>query len=83
MGHVLNVTLSSDHRVVDGAIAAQWSQEFKKFIENPEFMLLWILNFTNLITNGQARMKRIIICPFVSSSTNGSEGAGGAFSPLI
>lgn len=36
----MNVTLSSDHRVVDGAIAAEWSQEFKKYIENPEFMLL-------------------------------------------
>lgn len=37
---MMNVTLSSDHRVVDGAIAAQWGQEFKKYIENPEFMLL-------------------------------------------
>lgn len=37
----MNVTLSSDHRVVDGAVAAQWGQEFKKFIENPEYMLLW------------------------------------------
>ncbi len=36
----MNVTLSSDHRVVDGAIAAQWGQEFKKYIEVPEFMLL-------------------------------------------
>lgn len=40
VGHVMNVTLSSDHRVVDGAVAAQWGQEFKKFIENPEYMLL-------------------------------------------
>lgn len=37
---IMNVTLSSDHRVVDGAIAAQWGQEFKKYIEVPEFMLL-------------------------------------------
>ena len=37
---LMNVTLSSDHRVVDGAIAAIWGQEFKKFIENPELMLL-------------------------------------------
>jgi pyruvate/2-oxoglutarate dehydrogenase complex dihydrolipoamide acyltransferase (E2) component len=36
----MNVTLSSDHRVVDGGIAAQWGLEFKKFIENPEYMLL-------------------------------------------
>ena len=40
IAHVMNVTLSSDHRVVDGAVAAQWGQEFKKYIENPEFMLL-------------------------------------------
>ena len=38
--NVMNVQLSSDHRVVDGAVAAQWGQEFKKFIENPEYMLL-------------------------------------------
>jgi len=37
---MMQVTLSSDHRVVDGAVAAQWGQEFKKFIENPELMLL-------------------------------------------
>ena len=37
---VMNVTLSSDHRVVDGAVAAQWGIEFKKYIENPEMMLL-------------------------------------------
>ena len=30
---MMNVTLSSDHRVVDGAVAAMWGQEFKKFIE--------------------------------------------------
>lgn len=40
IAHVMNVTLSSDHRVVDGAVAAQWGQEFKKFIETPEYMLL-------------------------------------------
>jgi pyruvate dehydrogenase E2 component (dihydrolipoamide acetyltransferase) len=37
---MMNVTLSSDHRVVDGALAATWGQEFKKLIENPELMLL-------------------------------------------
>lgn len=40
VAQLMNVTLSSDHRVVDGAVAAKWGQEFKKFIENPEFMLL-------------------------------------------
>merc|ERR1711924_576260 len=36
----MNVTLSSDHRVVDGAVAAEWGQHFKRFIEAPELMLL-------------------------------------------
>ena len=40
VAHLMNVTLSSDHRVVDGAVAAQWGIEFKKLIENPEQMLL-------------------------------------------
>ena len=38
--NVLTVTLSSDHRTVDGADAARWSQHFKKYIETPELMLL-------------------------------------------
>lgn len=40
VANMMQVTLSSDHRVVDGAIAAMWGQEFKKVIENPELMLL-------------------------------------------
>ena len=40
VGHVVSATLSSDHRVVDGAVAAQWGIEFKKFVEDPELMLL-------------------------------------------
>lgn len=40
VANLMNVTLSSDHRTVDGAVAAQWGQEFKKLIENPELMLL-------------------------------------------
>ncbi|VVB00248.1 unnamed protein product [Arabis nemorensis] len=34
------VTLSCDHRVVDGAIGAEWLKTFKGYIENPESMLL-------------------------------------------
>lgn len=34
------VTLSCDHRVVDGAVGAQWLQAFKGYIENPMTMLL-------------------------------------------
>lgn len=40
VANVLAVTLSSDHRVVDGADAATWGQHFKKYIESPELMLL-------------------------------------------
>ncbi|KAL0696464.1 hypothetical protein Bca4012_063644 [Brassica carinata] len=34
------VTLSCDHRVVDGAVGAEWLKAFKGYIENPESMLL-------------------------------------------
>ena len=37
---VMSVTLSADHRVVDGALGAQWMQVFKGFIENPVTILL-------------------------------------------
>ena len=37
---VMKVTLSPDHRVVDGAVAALWLQKFKAYIENPLTMLL-------------------------------------------
>ncbi|XP_072026867.1 dihydrolipoyllysine-residue acetyltransferase component of pyruvate dehydrogenase complex, mitochondrial-like [Amphiura filiformis] len=36
----MHVTLSCDHRVVDGAVGAQWLQQFKGFMENPQTMLL-------------------------------------------
>ena len=37
---VMNVTLSTDHRSVDGAIGAEWLQHFKRYIENPVSMLV-------------------------------------------
>ncbi len=37
---VMTVTLSADHRVVDGAVGASWLQSFKDFIEHPVTMLL-------------------------------------------
>merc|ERR1719167_15300 len=37
---MMSVTLSCDHRVVDGAVGAQWLQNFKKFLEQPTSMLL-------------------------------------------
>jgi pyruvate dehydrogenase E2 component (dihydrolipoamide acetyltransferase) len=37
---VMYVTLSCDHRVVDGAIGAQWLQQFKSFLSNPAAMIM-------------------------------------------
>ncbi|MGB1357644.1 MAG: 2-oxo acid dehydrogenase subunit E2, partial [Candidatus Puniceispirillaceae bacterium] len=37
---VMTVTLPADHRVVDGAVGAQWLQAFKGYIEAPVTMLL-------------------------------------------
>ena len=38
--NVMSVTLSCDHRVVDGALGAQWLQAFRQYIEEPTSMLL-------------------------------------------
>jgi pyruvate dehydrogenase E2 component (dihydrolipoamide acetyltransferase) len=35
VGHRMKVTLSSDHRVVDGALAAQFLAEVRRLLENP------------------------------------------------
>ena len=37
---VMRVSLSSDHRAIDGAVAAQFLQSLKGFLENPASMLL-------------------------------------------
>jgi pyruvate dehydrogenase E2 component (dihydrolipoamide acetyltransferase) len=37
---IMSVTLSADHRAVDGALAAQWLAAFKIRIENPLTMLI-------------------------------------------
>ena len=37
---LMTVTLSADHRVVDGAVGAEWLQAFKGYIEQPVTMLL-------------------------------------------
>ncbi|MGO1161390.1 pyruvate dehydrogenase complex dihydrolipoamide acetyltransferase [Brucella pseudogrignonensis] len=37
---VMSVTLSTDHRAVDGALAAELAQAFKRHIENPMGMLV-------------------------------------------
>ena len=38
--HVMTVTLSCDHRVVDGAVGAEWLKTFKDLVEDPVKMLL-------------------------------------------
>lgn len=40
VGTVMTVTLSADHRVVDGAVAAQWMAAFVRRIENPLTILI-------------------------------------------
>jgi pyruvate dehydrogenase E2 component (dihydrolipoamide acetyltransferase) len=40
IGHRMKVTLSSDHRVVDGALAAQFLAEVRRLLENPAGLLL-------------------------------------------
>jgi pyruvate dehydrogenase E2 component (dihydrolipoamide acetyltransferase) len=40
VGNVMKVTLSCDHRVVDGATGAAFLQTFKQYMENPVTMLV-------------------------------------------
>jgi len=37
---VIRVTLACDHRVVDGAPAAEWLQKFRDYVENPLTILI-------------------------------------------
>ena len=40
VGHEMSATLSLDHRVIDGAMAAQYLKTLKGFIENPASLLV-------------------------------------------
>jgi len=40
IANIMDVTLSSDHRVVDGTVGAKFLTSFKKYIETPILMLL-------------------------------------------
>jgi pyruvate dehydrogenase E2 component (dihydrolipoamide acetyltransferase) len=39
VGSVMKVSLSVDHRPVDGATAAEWMREFVSLLENPAKIL--------------------------------------------
>ncbi|MEP6705706.1 MAG: 2-oxo acid dehydrogenase subunit E2, partial [Acidobacteriota bacterium] len=38
--NLMNVTMSCDHRVVDGATGAKFLQTFKQMLETPAMMLM-------------------------------------------
>ena len=60
-------------------------QKTVKYIElfsYPVYNLLNGQNFTTLISNGLARMKRLIIMPYISQNSHGSENAAATFSVL-
>ena len=40
IGHTMKMTLSSDHRIIDGAVAARFLQDMKKILENPASLAL-------------------------------------------
>jgi len=40
IAHIVSVTLSCDHRAIDGALGAELIGEFKKLIENPVMMMV-------------------------------------------
>ena len=40
VAHIMSVTLSCDHRAVDGALGAELIGEFKRLIENPVMMMV-------------------------------------------
>jgi len=40
VGNVMKVTMSCDHRAVDGAVGARFLQTFKQLLENPVLMLV-------------------------------------------
>jgi pyruvate dehydrogenase E2 component (dihydrolipoamide acetyltransferase) len=40
VANIMNVTLSCDHRIVDGALGAKWLNEFRDLMQNPLLMLI-------------------------------------------
>ncbi len=40
IGHEMSMTMSSDHRIIDGAMAAQYLNTVKELLENPAALLV-------------------------------------------
>ena len=40
IGHTMKATLSADHRIIDGALAARFLQDLKRILENPAALTL-------------------------------------------
>jgi pyruvate dehydrogenase E2 component (dihydrolipoamide acetyltransferase) len=40
IGHTMKVTLASDHRIIDGTVAARFLQDLKILMENPVALML-------------------------------------------
>ncbi|MEO0631876.1 MAG: 2-oxo acid dehydrogenase subunit E2 [Planctomycetota bacterium] len=40
IGHEMSMTMSSDHRIIDGAMAAEYLQTVKHLLESPASLLV-------------------------------------------
>jgi len=40
VGHRMSITMSCDHRVIDGALGAQYLKEFRHLLENPALLMV-------------------------------------------
>jgi pyruvate dehydrogenase E2 component (dihydrolipoamide acetyltransferase) len=40
LGHRMSITMSCDHRVIDGALGAQYLEELRHLLENPALLLV-------------------------------------------
>jgi pyruvate dehydrogenase E2 component (dihydrolipoamide acetyltransferase) len=40
VGHRMSLTMSCDHRVIDGALGAEYLKELRHLLENPALLLV-------------------------------------------
>jgi pyruvate dehydrogenase E2 component (dihydrolipoamide acetyltransferase) len=40
VGHQMSITMSCDHRVIDGALGAEYLKELRRLLENPTLLLI-------------------------------------------